>query len=333
MSCALLTSAGVHRIESLIPGGGPIPDLIPFPGIDPVLFSVDIFGITFAVRWYALAYVAGFIAAWAWISRLVANPRLWRDGTPAIGPEQLERLVTWMIIGVILGGRIGFAAFYNPWHYLAQPAGILRIWEGGMSFHGGLIGIIAAGWLFCRKHKLPMAGVGDAIACAAPIGLCLGRIANFVNAELWGRPSDVPWAVVFPGQAAGTCPEWWAGEVCSRHPSQIYQAGLEGVALFALLAFLSLRRGWLRTPGQLTATFLIGYGLARLAVESFREADRQFVTPDNPLGYIVRLGPSLEDFGLTMGQLLSLPMIAAGIVIFVLVRTRERRVDSQRHHH
>ena len=310
-----------------------IPDLIPFPGIDPVLFSVDFFGITLAVRWYALAYVAGFVAAWAWISRLISNPLLWRDGAPAIAPALLDKLVTWMVFGVILGGRIGFAALYNPGYYLAQPAAVLRIWEGGMSFHGGLIGIVVAGWLFCRIHKLPVAGVGDVIACAAPIGICLGRIANFVNAELWGRPSDVPWAVVFPGQAAGTCPEWWAGEVCSRHPSQIYEAGLEGIALFALLAFLALKRGWLRTPGRLTGTFLIGYGLARTALESFREADRQFVTPDNPLGYVVRFGADLADAGLTIGQLLSLAMIAAGIVIFVLARTKEKRVDTQRHHH
>jgi phosphatidylglycerol:prolipoprotein diacylglycerol transferase len=181
-----------------------------------------------------------------------------------------------------------------------------------MSFHGGLLGVVAGIVGFCRRNGLPILPVGDAVAAAAPIGLFFGRLANFVNAELWGRPSTAPWAVVFPGEAAQACPPGWP-EPCARHPSQLYEAGLEGLLLFGLLA-LAIRAGALRRPGRVFGLFLVGYGLARLVVEGFRQADAQFVTAGNPHGHVLRLG---AEWGLTMGQLLTLPMLAAGLVLLL----------------
>jgi phosphatidylglycerol:prolipoprotein diacylglycerol transferase len=221
--------------------------------------------------------------------------------------DQLERMMTWMIVGIILGGRIGFALFYQPGHYLADPGRILRVWEGGMSFHGGFLGVVVAGLLFCRREGIAALPTADLLALAAPAGLMLGRVANFVNAELWGRPTDLPWGVIFPGDAAQTC----AGVtgLCARHPSQLYQAALEGLLLGVVLLYVVWRRGWLRRPGRVTGLFLAGYGLARFAVEFVRQPDAQFVTDANPLGLALQLG----GWGLTMGQILSLPMIAVGL--------------------
>jgi len=187
----------------------------------------------------------------------------------------------------------------------------LRVWEGGMSFHGGMVGVLAAGLLFCWRHDVPVLPMADAVALVAPIGIGLGRVANFINAELWGRPTLQPWGVIFPGQSAQTCPWDWPELYCARHPTQLYEALLEGAVLFAVLAFLTWRKGALRTPGLVTAVFLIGYGLSRGFVEFFRQADAQFITPDNPLGHIVSIGA----VGLSMGQLLSVPMILGGLLI------------------
>jgi phosphatidylglycerol:prolipoprotein diacylglycerol transferase len=288
-----------------------MPLVLPFPDIDPALFTIRLGGLELAVRWYALAYIAGLLLGWRYVAALCRRPALWGGAAP-MPPERADDLLTWMILGVILGGRLGYVLFYQPAHFAANPAEIVAVWRGGMSFHGGLLGVVAGVGLFCRRNGFETARVGDAVAAAAPIGILFGRIANFVNGELWGRPSTAPWAVVFPGEAAQSCPPGWQGP-CARHPSQLYEAALEGLALFLLLA-LAIRLGALKRPGRVIGLFLIGYGLARLLTEAFRRADAQFVTSDNPWGHVVRLG---GDWGLTMGQVLSLPMAAAGLALLV----------------
>ena len=291
---------------------------IPFPNISPNLFSFEIGGVEIALRWYALAYIAGILIGWWLIGRALRRNDLWPRNTPPMDKAKLDDLLTWIIIGIILGGRLGFVLFYQPAYYLSHPAEILMVWQGGMSFHGGFLGVIAAVWLFSRRHALPLASVADALAFAAPVGLLLGRIANFIKPELWGRPTDVPWGVIFPGDRAQNCPG--IEGLCARHPSQLYEAILEGAILGALLLYLVWRRGWLRIPGQTAGLFFAGYGLSRFVVERFREADAQFITPDNPMGHVIGSG----TFGLSMGQLLSLPMIVIGIVVIVLSRRRAR---------
>ena len=293
-----------------------MPLVLPFPDINPVLVSFRVLGIELALRWYALAYIAGLLLGWRYVAALCRRPPLW-GGTPAMRPEQADDLLTWMIAGVILGGRLGYVLFYQPAYFAANPGEILAVWHGGMSFHGGLLGVVAGVVGFSLRNGLAILGVGDAVAAAAPIGLFFGRLANFINAELWGRPSTAPWAVVFPGEAAQSCPAGWAGP-CARHPSQLYEAGLEGLVLFAVLA-LAIRAGALARPGRVFGLFLIGYGLARIVVERFRQADAQFVTAGNPHGHVLGLG---GDWGLTMGQLLTLPMLAAGAILIVLAARR-----------
>ncbi len=291
-----------------------MPFILPFPDIGPEIFSIQIGNFTLAPRWYALAYIVGLVVAWRWVVALVKRPELWPDGKAPIAPKQVEDLLTWVILGVILGGRLGFVLFYQPGFYFANPLEIIKIWEGGMSFHGGFLGVIVAGVLFARKHGLPVASLGDSFALTAPVGLFLVRLTNFINGELWGKPTTVPWAFVFPGERAQYCPEGWVGP-CGRHPSQLYEAALEGLVLGLLLAWLAYRRGWLKVPGRLTAMFLIGYGLARSFVELFREADAQFISPDNPMGYVIRFGSSIDSWGLSMGQVLSLPMVLVGLAL------------------
>ena len=288
---------------------------LPFPDISPDIFSIDLFGMTFALRWYALAYIAGLVIGWRIVTALVRRPALWRDGPPMTA-EQVESLLTWIILGVIIGGRMGFVLFYQPAQFLANPGQILRVWEGGMSFHGGFLGVVVATLIFCRKERIPLLPAADALAVAAPPGLLLGRIANFINAELWGRPTTLPWGVAFPGEAAQTCPG--VIDICARHPSQLYEAALEGLILGAVLLVLVFRRGWLKMPGQTFGLFLAGYGAARFVVEFFRQSDAQFITPDNAMGYALQLGTA----GLSMGQLLSLPMILGGLVLIALARRR-----------
>jgi phosphatidylglycerol:prolipoprotein diacylglycerol transferase len=278
---------------------------IPFPALSPEIFTISLFGAEFALRWYALAYIAGLLIGWRILLALMRRPGLW--GTePPMAPERVEELLTAIIIGVILGGRLGFVLFYQPGHYLTHPLDIPKLWQGGMSFHGGFLGVVVASYWYCRRHGIAPLRLADAVAVASPVGLMLGRIANFINAELWGRPTTMPWGVIFPGTAAQDCP----GVIgpCARHPSQLYEAGLEGLVL-GLVLFWLLRRGALRYPGRLLGVFLTGYGAARVFVELFRQADAQYVSVDNPLGRV--LGSGL--LGLSMGQLLSLPMIAVGL--------------------
>lgn len=279
--------------------------MIPFPEISPDIFTITIAGREFALRWYAMAYLVGLLLGWWIIAALMRRPHLW-GGTAPMRPGAVEELLTWVVVGVILGGRLGFVLFYEPAYYLSNPVEIIKVWQGGMSFHGGFLGVVLAAWAYARRNGIAPLRLADALAVAAPVGLFLGRIANFINAELWGRPTDAPWGVIFPGEAAQDCPG--VEGLCARHPSQLYEAGLEGV-LLGLALLILVRRGGLARSGLALGVFLAGYGLARFVVEFFRQADAQFVTPDNPWGHVLG-GPV---WGLTMGQLLSLPMIAVGL--------------------
>jgi len=291
----------------------PMQAVIPFPNISPELIAFDIAGFNLAIRWYALAYIAGILVAWRLALWVVGRPTLWPAGIAPMTREQVEDYLTWAILGIILGGRLGFVLFYQPGYYMANPAEILAVWQGGMSFHGGLLGVVIASYIYARRHKLALLSTTDLIALCVPPGIFFGRIANFTNGELWGRPSLVPWAVAFPGARAQDCPPEF-GIPCGRHPSQLYEAGLEGLVLGLLLLYLATRMGWLRHPGQIAAVFFAGYGAARFFVEYYRLADAQFITAGNPLGHVLALGP----LGITMGQLLSLPMIAVGIGLWIL---------------
>jgi len=253
--------------------------VIPFPAIDPVAVRLG----PFAVRWYALAYVAGLVCAW-WLVRRVGAGR-----AAIMSKRDADDILIWATLGVVLGGRLGYVLFYKPGYYINHLGEVFALWRGGMSFHGGMLGVILGAILFARARKLEMLSVGDLAALAAPIGLFFGRLANFVNGELWGRPSTVSWAMIFPDPRAGGEP---------RHPSQLYEAALEGIVLFALLLLAMRFLHSLRRPGEIGGLFLIGYGVARITAEFFRE-------PDAHLGFLFA--------GATMGQLLSLPMIAAGI--------------------
>ncbi|MFD2173304.1 prolipoprotein diacylglyceryl transferase [Rhodobacter lacus] len=291
---------------------------IPFPEISPDAFVIP--GLGLPIRWYALAYIAGLLAGWRLVVALMRRPKLW-GGTAPMPAERVEDLLTAVILGVILGGRLGYVLFYDPATYLADPLAVIRVWEGGMAFHGGFLGVVVAGLWFCWRGRYPALSVGDAFALVAPIGLFFGRIANFIKPELWGRPTDLPWGVIFPTEAAQIC-HGWAGQVdglCARHPSQLYEAGLEGGVLGLILWTLAAR-GALRRPGLVMGVFLAGYGVARALVELVRQPDLQFAAPGNPLGYALQLG----EAGLTMGQILSIPMILVGL-FFVLRGLSGRR--------
>ncbi len=289
---------------------------LPFPNISPEIFSISLFGMEFALRWYALAYIVGILIGWRFVVMAVNAPRIWANDTPAMTPKQIEDLLTWIIIGVIVGGRLGYVFFYQPAYYLQNPLEIPMVWQGGMAFHGGMIGVIVAAWLYTGAEKIPRLPAADAIALGIPPGLLLGRIANFINAELWGRPTLAPWGVVFPGEAAQSCTGFEPG-FCARHPSQLYEAGLEGLLLGVLLLVLVWVRLGFKRPGLISGTFFIGYGLSRFVVEFFRQPDAQFVSAGNPLGLAWHMG----GYGLTMGQILSLPMIVVGVWLI----TRSRR--------
>ena len=265
---------------------------VPFPNIDPIAFELG----PLAIRWYGLAYLTGIMLGWFYARRLATNAALWGGRLAPMTPVDLDDFLLWAAVGIIAGGRIGYALFYKPAVYLADPLAFLWLWEGGMSFHGGMAGTIIAMALFARRRGIPTLSLFDVIAASATFGLFFGRIANFINAELYGRVSDVPWAVVFPGGG----PE-------PRHPSQLYEAALEGIVLFLVLRLLTHKAGALRTPGVVGGAFVAGYGLARFAVEFARQ-------PDAHIGFIAGF--------LTMGMILSLPMIAIGIAAVIWARKR-----------
>jgi phosphatidylglycerol:prolipoprotein diacylglycerol transferase len=269
------------------------PLVLAFPAIEPEIFRLG----PFALRWYALAYIAGIVIGWRLALRLA-------DARPRVATRaDIDDFVTWVTLGIILGGRLGYVMFYKPAYFLAHPGEILAVWQGGMSFHGGMLGAIAATVLFALRRGIDVVALGDIVALMAPIGLFFGRIANFINAELYGRPGDVPWAMVFPTDPTRL----------PRHPSQLYEAALEGAVLFAVVAVLAWRGDARRRPGTLIGVFLVGYALARIACEFFRE-------PDAHLGFLYA--------GATMGQLLCLPMLGAGIVFLTLARRRPPLADA-----
>ncbi|NAZ37446.1 prolipoprotein diacylglyceryl transferase [Rubellimicrobium sp. CFH 75288] len=288
---------------------------IPFPDISPYVIPWPVFGVQIPLRWYALAYIVGIILGWRLAVLALRRPALW-GGSPPMTPPQLEALLTWIILGIVAGGRLGYVLFYRPLHFLQHPWEIPALWQGGMSFHGGFLGVVLAVALFARRHALPLGGVADAIALASPPAILLGRIANFINAELWGRPTTLPWGVIFPGAAAQDCPGF--PSPCARHPSQLYEAGLEGLLLGLLLILMAFRWGALRRPWLLTGTFLLGYGISRFLVEFVRQPDAQFVSPGNPLG----LAFHWNGWGLTMGQVLTLPLLLAGLLLVLAARRR-----------
>lgn len=261
-----------------------------FPVFDPIAISIG----PFAVRWYALAYIVGIVLGWIYARAILRSEKPWGGPAP-ISVVQFDDYVLWVTLGIILGGRTGYVLFYNLPYFAQHPLEIFQLWNGGMSFHGGFLGCVAAVLLFGWRNKVPVLSLGDVTCAVGTIGLFLGRIANFVNSELWGRVTDVPWAFVFP-----------TGGPLPRHPSQLYEAALEGIVLFVVLA-LMVRGGALKRPGLIIGTFAIGYGFARIFSEFFRE-------PDPQLGFLWG--------GTTMGMLLSLPMIAAGVgfVVWALRR-------------
>jgi len=297
---------------------------IPFPDILPEIFTLTLFGFTFALRWYALGYIVGIVIGW-WIA-MQASKRLtlWRDDTPPLTRDQIEDLLTWVIIGVIAGGRFGYVLFYGDGQFANNPAAIFRIWDGGMSFHGGFIGVCVATIVCARRYGVALGDVANILALTATPAILLVRIANFINAELWGRATDVPWCVKFPSmcvdparQLCTTVGEWfYYGDEPTRHPSQLYEAGLEGLLLGAIIMFLAFKRGWLKRQWSLVAVFLIGYGAARFAIEFVRQPDAQFTSPTNPIGWAYDFG----TWGLTQGQALSIPMILAGVILVYLTR-------------
>ena len=286
------------------------PAVLPFPDIGPDIVSISIGGFDFALRWYAMAYVLGILGGWGLARFALSRARWWPAHQPPMTTRQLEDAITWVTLGIVLGGRLGYVLFYQPDYYLANPLEILAVWQGGMSFHGGLIGTGLGLIVFALRSGVPIRRILDLAALSTPLGLLLGRLANFVNAELWGRPSTAPWAVVFPGDAAQACANVATefGTVCARHPSQLYEAALEGVVLFAVI-WIMAARGALKRPGLVTGVFLAGYAVARIVVEFFRVADMQYITPENPLGHVIG-GPV---WGLTMGQTLTLPMLVVGL--------------------
>lgn len=254
---------------------------MPFPNIDPVIFEIG----PFALRWYSLAYIIGLVGGWKYIVKMTTTPALWAGKNPA-SEDDIDDLLLWVTLGVILGGRLGYVLFYNFGYYLSNPGSALALWQGGMSFHGGCFGVILAVIIFAYRRNIPILSLGDMVAASVPLGLLLGRLANFINGELWGRVTDAPWGVIFP-----------TGGPLPRHPSQLYEAALEGALLLILLNVLVWKFRALHRPGLLTGLFLVGYAISRALVELVRE-------PDAHIGIL--------SSGLTMGQILSLPMLLAG---------------------
>jgi phosphatidylglycerol:prolipoprotein diacylglycerol transferase len=265
---------------------------IPFPSIDPVLIAIG----PFQIRWYALSYIVGIFIGWWYARRLAGNAGLWGPKGPPLAPRDIDDFVVWATLGIVLGGRVGYVLFYDLPRFIENPGEIFAIWHGGMSFHGGLLGTILAMVLFARSRGMPAWSLIDVIGASVPPGILLVRLANFINGELWGKPTDLPWGIAFP--AAGPEP---------RHPTQLYEGLLEGFALFLLLLFLTHRQKRLREPGFVAGAFAAWYGAARVLIEFVR-------VPDEQIGYL--WGP------LTLGMLLSIPMFLAGLGLMIWAARR-----------
>jgi len=271
---------------------------IPFPDIDPVAIALG----PVAIKWYGLAYIAGLALGWAYIRNLLARPQLWPGSRAPFAVTTVDDLFVWVTLGVVIGGRLGHVLFYDPLYYMAHPLQAFAIWQGGMSFHGGLLGTGAAMALFARRHGVPVLSVMDAVACAAPIGLLFGRLANFVNGEIVGSVTAMPWGMVFPN---------WGAE--PRHPAMLYEAALEGAVLFVILRYATHTRLTLRLPGLTTGLFLVGYGAVRIFCELFKIVDYRLFTPELPI---------------TKGMAYSVPLLLLG-VLFVALAQRRTRPASQ----
>ncbi|HEY8247159.1 MAG TPA: prolipoprotein diacylglyceryl transferase [Hyphomicrobium sp.] len=273
---------------------------IPFPNIDPVALQIG----PVAIKWYGLAYLAGLLLGWLYIRRLLSEAYLWADNKPPFRQAQVDDLLLYITAGVVLGGRLGFVIFYEPSYYLANPQDIIAVWKGGMAFHGALVGCIIAIWAFARRNGVSPWSTGDLVTAAVPIGLFFGRVANFINGELFGRPTSLPWGMVFP-EAALHHPDV---EPTPRHPSQLYEAALEGLLLFLVLRLLTHYFDALKRPGVVSGVFLVGYALARSTSELFREPH---------FAHAFNVGP------LTAGIVYSIPMLLLGLFVVYLARTRE----------
>jgi phosphatidylglycerol---prolipoprotein diacylglyceryl transferase len=268
--------------------------VIPFPDFNPVLISIG----PFAIRWYALAYIFGILLGWAYGRAIIRNEGNWGGPAP-LTLIDFDDFILWVTLGIILGGRLGYVLVYNPWEYIKHPVEIFQIWNGGMSFHGGFLGCVVAVMTFAILRKIPILSLGDIVCAVAPIGLLLGRLANFVNGELWGRYAEVPWAMIFP-----------RADPIPRHPSQLYEAGLEGLVLLIVLGVM-VRAGALRRRGLILGTFAAGYAVVRSFCELFREPDKQ-------LGFLWG--------GATMGMLLSIPLFIAGVMLIAFALRRRQPV-------
>ncbi len=273
---------------------------IPFPNIDPVALQLG----PVAIKWYGLAYLAGLLLGWLYIRRLLSESDLWAGGRPPFDVAKVDDLLLYITAGVVLGGRLGFVIFYEPSYYLANPGDIIAVWKGGMAFHGALVGCLIAIWVFARRNGVNPWSTGDLVTAAVPIGLFFGRIANFINGELFGRPTTLPWGMVFP-EAALHHPDV---EPTPRHPSQLYEAVLEGLVLFLVLRLMTHYFGALKRPGLVSGVFLAGYALARSTSELFREPH---------FAHAFNIGP------LTPGIVYSIPMLLLGLLVVHLARTRD----------
>lgn len=272
---------------------------IPFPDIDPVAVQIG----PIAIKWYGLAYLSGLLLGWLYIRRLLSQTKLWADDRPPFLPQTVDDLLIYMVAGVLIGGRLGFVLFYEPSYYLENPLDIFAVWKGGMAFHGGLFGSGVAIWIFSRRNGINPWSTSDLCTATVPIGIFFGRIANFINGELFGRPTDVPWGMVFP-EARLHYPDV---EPTARHPSQLYEAMLEGLLLFIVLRILTHYYGALKRPGLVSGTFLVGYALARSTAELFREP---------------HFAHSLNIEPLTVGIAYSIPMLLLGLFVIYFARTQ-----------
>jgi len=271
-----------------------MPACLPFPNIDPVIVSLG----PLQLHWYGLGYVVGIVFAWWYGKSLLSRPQLWPHNRPPCKPDVLDDFIIWAAIGVVAGGRLGEVFFYHPEEYLSHPLSIFAVWNGGMSFHGGFIGTLLAMIGFGLKRHIPVWSLFDTIAAGVPLGLGVVRVCNFINDELWGRAAyGVPWAICFP-----RAPLAADGAMIPRHPSQLYEAALEGILLLIILAVLIFVFKALKRPGVIAGSFTMGYGLCRTIAEFFREP-----------GIVFDFGP----LHITMGMALSLPMIVAGAVIII----------------
>jgi phosphatidylglycerol:prolipoprotein diacylglycerol transferase len=272
---------------------------IPFPNIDPVAISVG----PLSVKWYGLAYMAGLLLGWLYVKRLIADASLWRGGKAPLTEPMTDDLLLLVTLGVVIGGRLGHVLFYEPSYYLPRPLEIFKVWQGGMAFHGGVLGVAIALWLFSRWRNTSLFSIADLVTAAVPIGLFFGRIANFINSEVVGTVSNVPWAIAFPGY--GDAP---------RHPAMLYEAALEGAVLFAILAWMIYLRGALKFPGLTVGAFLAGYGAFRMFVELFKIEEYRM---------------PFEGVPVTRGMLYSIPMVLFGAYLIRRAKQAGTRAETE----